>query len=252
MRFVTFNLRYDNQWDGENRFCFRQPLILRVIEAEKPDVIGFQEVLPHMAAWLKQALTDYYVIGCPRGKNLDGEQMAVAFRKEGYQLLEMCSFWLSETPAVPGSRYPDQSDCPRTCTDAVLLEEASGQVFRVMNTHLDHVGKEARERALRQILCRMETETFFHDAPVILAGDFNAEPGSEEMALLAESPDLVQITREIGGTWHDFGREKRPKQIDYIVLRGGVACDGIRKWTQQENGVWLSDHYPISADLRWL
>ena len=252
MRFVTFNLRYDNQWDGENRFCFRQPLILRVIEAEKPDVICFQEVLPHMAAWLKKNLKDYYIIGCPRGERLDGEQVSVAFRKEGYQLLEMSSFWLSETPAVPGSRYPDQSDCPRTCTDAVLLEEAGGQVFRVMNTHLDHVGKEARERGLRQILRRAETEAFFRHAPVILAGDFNAEPDSEEMALLTESHDLVQITREIGGTWHNFGREERPKQIDYIVLRGHVICDGIRKWTQQENGVWLSDHYPVCADLRWL
>ena len=251
MRFVTFNLRYDNPGDGKNCFCYRQPLILRTIGEEKPDVICFQEVLPHMADWLKVSLTDYYVIGCPRGEKLNGEQMSVAFRKADYQLLEMRTFWLSETPNIPGSRYPDQSDCPRTCTDAVLMEEKSGQVFRVMNTHLDHVGKGARERGLQQILRQAETEPFFSDAPVILAGDFNAEPDSDELAPLFERRDLFVATRGIGGTWHDFGRAEPPARIDYIVLMGKISCGNIRKWTREENGVYLSDHYPICADLSW-
>ena len=32
------------------------PLILEKIRQEKPDIIGFQEVLPHVAAWLKENL----------------------------------------------------------------------------------------------------------------------------------------------------------------------------------------------------
>ncbi len=56
MRFVTFNLRCDYQQDGINCFCYRQPLILRAVAEEKPDVICFQEVLPHMADWLKESL----------------------------------------------------------------------------------------------------------------------------------------------------------------------------------------------------
>ena len=35
------------------------PLILEKIRQEKPDIIGFQEVLPHVAAWLKENLTEY-------------------------------------------------------------------------------------------------------------------------------------------------------------------------------------------------
>jgi endonuclease/exonuclease/phosphatase family metal-dependent hydrolase len=68
MKFVTFNIRCDRPQDGENQFPYRQPLIVRVIEREQPDVICFQEVEPHMAAWLKKSLPDYYVIGCGRGK----------------------------------------------------------------------------------------------------------------------------------------------------------------------------------------
>ena len=251
MRFVTFNLRCDYQQDGINCFCYRQPLILRTVAEEKPDVICFQEVLPHMADWLKESLPEYYIIGCGRGEKLDGEQMSVAFRKKDYQLLEMRTFWLSETPSVPGSRYPGQSECPRTCTDAVLMELRSGKVFRVMNTHLDHEGKEARERGLRQILRQMKAEPVFSDVPVILAGDFNAEPGSEEMAPLAEDGGLTDATKDIGITWHGYGLTDRPAQIDYIVLRGGISCSGIRKWENEENGVFLSDHYPVCADILW-
>ncbi len=251
MKFVTFNLRCDYQQDGENCFVYRQPLILRKIDREKPDVICFQEVLPHMAAWLKENLADYYAVGCGRGEKLDGEQMTVAFRKEGYQLLEMHTFWLSETPAKPGSRYPGQSSCPRTCTDAVLMEETSGHVFRVLNTHLDHVGKEARERGLAQILRHAEQADLFPDAPIILAGDFNAKPDSEEMALLNTYPGLTDVTREIGVTYHGYGRAGEPGQIDYIVLGGALRCTRVTKWTDEEQGVFLSDHYPVCADIEW-
>ena len=249
MKFVTFNLRCDYQQDGINCFAYRQSLILRAVRREKPDVICFQEVLPHMAAWLKENLTDYYVVGCGRGEKLDGEQMTVAFRKEDYQLLEMQTVWLSETPAVPGTLYPGQSHCPRTCTDAVLMEEESGQVFRVMNTHLDHEGREARERGLLQILRHADGETFFAGVPVILAGDFNAEPEDEEMRPLSEIPGLTVASKDIGCTYHGYGKAECPAQIDYIVLLGALRCTEIRKWTEEDNGVFLSDHYPVCAEI---
>ena len=249
MKFVTFNLRCDRPQDGENTFVHRQPLILRAIQREKPDVICFQEVEPHMAAWLKKNLADYYAVGCGRGQKLDSEQMTVAFRKEQYQLLEMRTFWLSPTPAVPASRYPGQSSCPRTCTEAVLMEEASSRVFRVFNTHLDHVGKEARERGLSQILRCAESADMFPNVPIILAGDFNAEPDSEEIRALCEYPGLTDTTKNIGVTYHGYGKTDHPEQIDYIFLLGALRCESVCKWMDEENGVFLSDHYPVCAEI---
>ena len=249
MKLVTFNIRYDTPHDGPNCFRYRQPLILRKIAEERPDIICFQEILPHVKTWLKENLTDYDVVGCPRGEALDGEQVSVAFRRDGWQLLEMRSFWLSETPFVPGSRYPDQSDCPRICTEVLLQEEAKDRVIRVMNTHLDHVGVEARERGLKQILRRAEQAELFPDAPVILTGDFNAEPGDPEMAVLRETPGWVNVTEKIGITYHGFGKAKDPALIDYIVLHGSLRCKSVQKWTGEENGRFLSDHYPICAAL---
>ena len=250
-KFVTFNLRCDRNQDGENCFVYRQPLILKVIGEEQPELLCFQEVLPHMAAWLKQNLKDYYVIGCGRGEKMDGEQMSVAFRREKYSLMEMRTFWLSETPFQPGSRYPGQSSCPRTCTEALLMETETARVLRVLDTHLDHVGVEARRKGLAQILRHLENVTLFPDAPVILAGDFNAAPGSPEMAVIRDRTDFRDVTEGIGITYHGYMRADPPESIDYIFVRGPLDCFKVRKWEHVENGVFLSDHFPVCAELEW-
>lgn len=54
LKLVTFNIRCDYDQDGANSFRFRKPVILKKLAEEKPDVICFQEVLPHVAAWLKE------------------------------------------------------------------------------------------------------------------------------------------------------------------------------------------------------
>lgn len=251
MKFVTFNLRCDWAQDGANCFVYRQPLILKTIVQEMPDVIGFQEVLPHMAAWLKQNLADYCIVGCGRGTALDDEQMSVAFLRDRYNLVSMNTFWLSETPLVPGSRYQEQSSCPRTCTEVVLCEVETGRVLRILNTHLDHKGAGARRLGLMQILRYLEKAELFPDAPVILMGDFNASPDSEEMTAFNDFPGYVNATKDIGITFHGYMKANPPEYIDYIYLKGCIVCNHIEKWQHTENGVYLSDHYPICAELSW-
>lgn len=246
MKIATFNIRCDFGQDGANNFCFRKPLILEKLRREQPDVVCFQEVLPHVAVWLKEALWDYYVIGCGRSETLEDEQMAVAYRKDRLNLIQMETFWLSETPCTPGSRYPKQSACPRTGTEAVFEELASKRVFRLVNIHLDHEQAEAREQGLRQVLQKIERPPLFPDAPAVIVGDMNAEPDSPEMAALRNCP-FVNVTEGIGATYHGYGKDA-PCAIDYILAKG-FACRKVEKWTEQRDGVYLSDHYPVCAVL---
>lgn len=249
MKLTTFNIRYDCGTDGINNFSCRKPFILETIAREQPDVIGFQEVLPHVAVWLKENLKEYYVVGCPRCEDLSGEQVCIAFRPDKFNLMKMDTFWLSPTPYVPGSRYPEQSICPRTCTEVVLQELSSGKVLRMLNTHLDHEGSLARLLGVRQILSYLETTAFFPDAPVVLVGDMNAYPDSPEMELLRSS--FRDLTDGVGITFHNFGRGDGCT-IDYIYLQGSIAGTAPRKWAECRNGVYLSDHYPISSELTLL
>lgn len=247
MKIVTFNIRCDYGEDGENDFCFRKPLILEKIRKEQADIICFQEVLPHVAAWLREELKEYYVIGCGRSATLEDERVAVAYRADRMNLIRMETWWLSEEPYTPASRYPDQSTCPRVCTEAVFAVPGTGQVFRVVNVHLDHEGAGAREKGLRQILEKLEQETFFPQAPAVIAGDMNAEPDSREMRVLEAYPSYENVTDGIGITYHGYMRAE-PLCIDYIITRG-FACESVEKWEDVKEGVFLSDHYPVCAAL---
>lgn len=247
MKLATFNIRRDFCGDGSNDFRFRKPLILEKLRREAPDAVCFQEVLPHAAAWLKEALEGYSVIGCGRTEALDDEQMTIAYRRDRLNLIAMETFWLSETPGVPGSRYPRQSICPRSGTDALFEDLETRRVFWLTNVHLDHEFAEARELGLRQALARAENRTLFPHAPAVIVGDMNAEADSLEMAPL-KNASFENLTRGIGVTYHGFGRAEDPCSIDYILTRG-FCCEGVEKWTDMRDGVYLSDHYPVCAVL---
>lgn len=247
MKIITFNIRCDCGEDGKNNFCYRKPLILEKIGKEQPDIICFQEAMPHVAVWLQEELTGYYVIGCGRSATLEDERVAIAYRADRMNLIGMETWWLSEEPYTPASRYPDQSICPRVCTEAVFAAQDTKQVFRVINVHLDHEGVDAREKGLRQILEKLNREVFFPQAPVVIAGDMNAEPDSREMRILEEYPSYDNVTEGIGITYHGYMQEE-PLCIDYIITRGFV-CENIGKWEDERQGVFLSDHYPVCAVL---
>ncbi len=247
IKLVTFNIRCDYGQDGINNFNFRAPLITDKINTEKPDIICFQEVLPHIASWLKNAFADYYIIGCGRSADFADEQEAIAFKKDRFNLVNMSTFWMSETPNIPGSRYEKQSICPRVTTEAVLYDLTEKKMFRLLNTHLDHEGVEARLLGLNQLLRKIETAEIFSDIPVIITGDFNAEPDSIEMKSIITSKKYRDLTADIDFTFHDYGKTR--EKIDYIFASGNIVCKNVKKWTDENNGVYLSDHYPVQADI---
>jgi endonuclease/exonuclease/phosphatase family metal-dependent hydrolase len=251
MKLVTFNIRCDFDQDGPNSFRYRKEIILEKIRREAPDILCFQEVLPHVATWLKENLSDYYVIGCGRDEKLLDEQTSIAYKKTVFNLMQMDVFWLSETPKVPGSRYENQSVCPRVCTMALFQNLETREVFRIYNTHLDHIGSEARRAGLSQILERIASEEAFVSAPVILTGDFNAFPGSEELKVLENYPELVDLTEGITGTYHEFGTLEEPEKIDYIIVSDTISCSLSVTWEDCKNGVYLSDHYPVCVEIQF-
>lgn len=170
----------------------------------------------------------------------------------------MDTFWLSETPFVPGSRYQEQSECPRVCTEVVLEDLEEKKVFRLMNVHLDHLGAEARRLGLNQMLKKIEEELLLPDAPVLLAGDFNAEPGAWEMREIETESDYANLTKGIGVTFHGFLAEEKDESIDYVFLHNSekenvekLKCATVEKWEDKEREVWLSDHYPVCVTLEW-
>lgn len=244
---VTFNLRMDNRADGANYFFSRAPFILETLGAEKPDVICFQEATPKILEWLKVNLSDYTVVGCGRGADLSDEANPVAFRKDRFELFALDQFWLSPTPHIPGSRYEEQSTCPRICMTAVLRLKGSERLVRIYNTHLDHVSEKARTHGMESVLGKMASDDGSYNIPKLLAGDMNAYP-SERCIQAAKASGLTDFTESVVHSFHDFGRQKTDKKIDYIFGTGCV-CRSVKVWDMQKGELYLSDHYPLCCEV---
>ena len=249
MKFVTFNLRREFDYDTEQRFFFRKPLIEKKLRAESPDVVCFQEVLPDVKMWLKQILPEYDVLGCGRDPELKDETAVIAYKKERFDLIAMETFGLSETPTVPGSRYVQQSPCTRTCTEVLLKDLKNDRIFRVFNAHLDHEGYEARLLGAKQIVEKSKNEILFPDAWVLFAGDFNAGPNDPEILWIPEHSGWVDFSADSGITFHSYGNEAVFNKIDYVFGNKEWKRVACVKWDDRENGLYLSDHYPVCIEF---
>ena len=60
---------------------------------------------------------------------------------------------------------------------------------------------------------------------------------------------LTDQTAGIGGTYHGWGQVDQPR-IDYILSRDFDQVLPPTVWTDERCGVYLSDHYPVVAQLR--
>ena len=90
---------------GRGSFAARIPLFREKFLAYKPDLIGFQETMPYQRQWLMDNLEGFEVVGVGRGKNYDNESNVIAYRKDRFDLVFLETFWLSDTPHKPGSRF---------------------------------------------------------------------------------------------------------------------------------------------------
>ena len=252
LKIMSFNLRVDNTGDGINSFTNRFDRVVEVLEKEKPDLIGFQEVTDGMRARLRDHLPGYTVQGCGRGKNYHGESMLIAYRKDVVELISLENIWLSPTPNVPGSTYGgDQSGCPRMFTAALIKHNDVSLPFYFINTHLDHVGKDARYLGAMQLVQYISA----HREYFVLTGDFNATPEAREIKLITDAlahRGAVDCTADLGGTFHNFGRllPDSTVKIDYIftdaLCTGSYVVEDI-----PVDGQYYSDHNAVCAMIEF-
>ena len=247
IKVTTFNIRV-NVDKGANDFEKRKFRIFDFVKKEQPDVIGFQEVSDRMRDCLREGLEGYTIVGCGREKNYHGESASIAYLTEKFELLELKNFWLSPTPNVAGSRYANQSNCPRVVTAALLKANGDSKPFWFVNTHLDHEGGEARLFGALQVLGFIASLEY----PCVLTGDMNARPTDRAMTVLTEDDaiGLVDATANIKGSFHAYNdwTEEQMEKIDYIFTN--LPTDPEKSVLHEDipfDGTFMSDHRALSA-----
>lgn len=255
---MTFNMRYNNPEDGENNWVYRRDRAAEVITSHHIDVFGTQEVLSDQLHDLLDRLPGFEAVGVGREDGREqGEYCAVFYRTDRFTRKMSGTFWLSETPEVAGSLGWDGA-CERTATWAVLRDRESGGEFFFIDTHLDHMGEQARREGVSLLLERIASMS--GGRPVILTGDFNAEPSSEVIAHVTRSGllhDARAVAAQVAGTswsFSDFGAipEAERPLIDYIFTGDGVVVDRYEVLPDTLDGGYVSDHAPVMAAIRFV
>lgn len=255
---MTFNIRMGSAADGKNHWSHRRTMLFDLLRKQKPDLIGIQEALDFQINEILDALPEYAVVGVGRddGK-LKGEYSAILFRSNRFRVAESGTFWLSDTPTVPGSmtwgnRYPRISSWAR-------FLDRNGSGFYHYNLHLDHESQNSRERSIALLRERISNRQV-GDAPVVITGDFNV--GEDNPALttltapLGQAPFLDSFrvlhreAREVG-TFSDFRfGEYGPEKIDYVLVQPGTEVMSSEIIRFSRNGRYPSDHFPVTARVR--
>ena len=291
LRVGSYNVRLQpgdtgtpNAWEG------RKADMVGLIRNLDLDVFGLQEVFPEQADYLTNSLPQYAMVGVHRddGKR-KGEASPVFYRKNRFESIKSGTFWLSETPEVPGSKSWGTA-CTRVCSWTLLKDRNTGRTFCFANTHTDHISELARKEGMLLVIRKMR-EVAPSGTPVVFAGDHNCretdEPAKAVSKLLTNA--LYASETEPKGSWRTFNgwwwrdseylakdalklppEERNARyggqgipygeryacggpRIDYIYVSEGVCVKSYETHSDARPGTKLypSDHFPVTATIEF-
>jgi endonuclease/exonuclease/phosphatase family metal-dependent hydrolase len=262
LRVLTLNV-----WNDSGPWPLRAERIRGWLDRLSPDLVAFQEVLQSSERDLARELVG------ERGYELSFAKASNFWKSPGEAFGNaIASRWpIAKSDVLP---LPDRGDGEARCALLCHIDSPHG-ALRFACTHLNwkfHHGA-VRERLVVALADFARAQRVHRGFPTIVAGDFNAEPDSDEIRYMTgrHSIDgrsvywndawLVAGRDGDGVTWSNRNAYARTalepeRRIDYIFvdypLRDGrglvescrVVCNDERA------GVWPSDHFGVYAELR--
>jgi len=254
LKVITYNIRLDVDSDGANAWSFRKDYFTSQIQFYNPDIFGVQEAKPNQVIDISKALLDYNNVGIGRDGIGQGESSNIFYKKERFTVKESNTFWLSETPNIISKGWDAAYN--RVCTYALFKDLKTKKLFWLFNTHLDHIGEQARTKGIELILSKIK-ELNTKKYPVILMGDLNSEPQEERILLLKKEMDdarAVSIDKPFGpsGTFNNFKHnEPVTRLIDYIFISKNSILK-VKKYavlSDSKDLKYPSDHLPVYVEI---
>lgn len=246
LKVMTLNVRQPDQDDGPNCWEYRRELLVDTILAADPDLIGTQELFHLQAEYIVGHAPHYGWFGTGRFGDQRDKHVGIFFKINNLQLLEQGDFWLSETPAVPGSSSWDIIR-PRQVTWG-HFETLDGRRFHHFNTHFPYrkVEQEARRKTAELLKSRIDSLN-----PVLVTADFNSPADGEiHQTLTAHFEDAwLSAERRCGpeGTLNGFGKHAGSRRIDWILHRSPWKVLEAATIPATRDGIYPSDHFPVIA-----
>ncbi|TDC94913.1 endonuclease/exonuclease/phosphatase family protein [Actinomadura sp. 7K507] len=211
--------------------------VARVVRAIAPDVVCVQEV-PRFGAWRvrRRRLARACGLRIAAGRRACGLAVLTAphVRREGREFHLLT---------------PDPGLHRRALAIAVL--ETGGTRFIAACTHLD-LADGPRLRHAHEILTHLDRARARYQAPVVLAGDINEEPGGPSWTLLTEHFQDAYAVEPAGGE-PTFSARNPTRRIDAVftdptiqITSCGVPVENTALTADYPKA---TDHRPLAADV---
>jgi len=267
LRIISYNIRAAKAElsTGEPAWAVRRPLLAEQIESEtatRPEsLVCLQEVAPQQLLDIKEDLGETWThVGVGRVNGADkGEFAPILYQPATWEMTKNRTYWLSETPDVPGSKGWDTA-VVRIANVAQFSHVQTGAQLVYICTHWDHKGTVARLESAKMMVNISNEWSESDTIPVFLGGDLNAEPDEDSYAELIadggfyDAIDLVAPENKFGPyeTFTGFTNSTSgDKRLDYVF--SNQEAQGLEFQTHtvspnQKEGVWISDHRSVVVD----
>lgn len=268
LKVMSFNIRGDfdleqatNSSEAWNALSqeHRRDLVVRTIAEFNPDLFGVQEAFQHQLVDLKHGLPGYAFSGLGRDDGKEaGEHSAIFYRVARFELVKEGSFWLSNAPDEPGSRFSG-AGYVRIASWVILADkQTDGKKYFVLNTHFDNESSAAREYGAT--LIRQKLNSLAEGLPTLVMGDLNdVEDGVPLKTLVGSATDDMSLDdsfREVvpqrgkdEATYQGFTGATAGSRIDFILHSRDFKASAAAIVHTNFSGRYPSDHFPVTAVL---
>ena len=164
---------------------------------------------------------------------------AIDFSGGDYGVAILSKFPLSEFSSY---KLDNHIESEQRVLGTAVAELQGGVKILLATTHLDLI-KENRIKQIAEIDSILRNPVY----PLVLGGDFNAKPESEEMLLMSKR--FSASTQSYSPTFPNLNPDR---VIDYIFIRNSTGeLSSILKFTNHKvlNGIDASDHLPVVTDI---
>lgn len=229
LRVMTYNIHHANPPSQPDSIDIAA--IVKAIASQNPDLVALQEVdvntersgQGNQAEMIAEKLGMQAYFG--KALDFNGGEYGTAILSR-FPITDTITYLLPDV----GGKGSEQ----RILTTA-RVQLPSGKAIVFGSTHLDHRGNpESRILQVRELLTLAEMQ----DLPMIIAGDLNAKPDSEEIELLK-----TKFSLSCTDCPNTFPADHPDRTIDYIAYSKGYKT--ISHSVVEES--YASDHRPVMS-----
>lgn len=259
-------------WEGRRNY------IMPLVKYHNFDIVGMQEPFSFQIDYLEKACPEYAVAGeilrdlsyaditkfSPKGienvrrmcRNMNNP---IFYKRNKFDLLEHGKFYFASDQNKAELGFGKSFDAIRSCIWAKFREKKTGKEFYFFNLHLCvRKFKQYHKPAMELLVKKIGEIT--KGNPFFITGDFN-EFYSDEASTYLRELGIVNDARQVAkfrygthkGTYNDYTlKSTNDNPIDFIYASKNIVVNRFATITDHYDGIAISDHYPIVAEVEFL